>query len=214
MENNDVSERLSKLQPDADWEPNVAYGLKQFREGRRLRRIRARRSIGITIGLAAIVLAGLAFPVTRGLADRYASACVSLLRGLSGSATSPAYTNVDYRKPAPSVTLSGNDGQSVTLAGLRGKVVLLTFSTPNCATCELEMSWFKEFEQQYGEHRLVFLNHRISPGTDSVADLFGGVNVIPTTLLIDKSGRIAVTHGGFCSRDEFDTAIRALLNES
>jgi thiol-disulfide isomerase/thioredoxin len=220
MENNDVNssqwlnERLSKLQSDAEWQPNVLHGLKQFQEGRRLRRIRARRKIGVAIGLATIVLAGLAFPVTRGLADRYVSACVSLLRGLSGPATSPAYTNADYRKPAPSFTLTDNAGQSVTLAGLRGKVVLLAFWTPNCATCDIEMSWFREFEQQYGRDRLIFLNHRISPGMDSVVDLFGSLDAIPTTLLIDKSGRIAVTHGGFCSREEFDTGIRALLNES
>jgi peroxiredoxin len=218
MENNDVNssqwlnERLSKLQSDAEWQPNVLYGLKQFREGRRLRRIRARRKIGVAIGLATIVLAGLAFPVTRGLADRYVSACVSLLRGLSGS--SPAYTNADYRKPAPSFLLTDNAGQSVTLAGLRGKVVLVAFWTPNCATCDIEMSWFREFEQKYGKDRLIFLNHRISPGVDSAVDLFGSPEAIPTTLLIDKSGRIAVTHGGFCSREEFDTGIRALLNES
>jgi hypothetical protein len=75
------------------------------------------------------------------------------------------------------------------------------------------MSWFREFEQEYGKRRLVFLNHQAPQSGDAIVDSFGGLNAIPTALLIDKSGRIAVTHGGFCSRGEFETAIRALLNE-
>lgn len=75
------------------------------------------------------------------------------------------------------------------------------------------MSWFREFERKYGDRGLVFLNHRIAQGSDSVTDSFGGLDAVPTTLLIDKTGRIAVSHGGYCSKAEFDTAIRALLNE-
>jgi len=220
MENKDVdtsrwlSERLSRLQPDGDWRPDVMLGLAQFREGRRLHRIGMRRKIGIAVVFAVIILAVLVFPTTRSLAARYASACASLFSGLSNTGTNPAYSNLDYRKPAPAFDLVGTGGQHVTLADLRGKVVLLTFWTPNCNVCDIEMSWFKEFEQKYGTDRLVFLNHRIAQGADSVVDLFGGLDAIPTTLLIDKSGRIAVTHGGFCSWAEFDMGIRALLNES
>jgi peroxiredoxin len=214
MENNDVNERLSKLQPNAEWEPSVANGLMQFREGRRVHRIRARRKMGIAIGLAVTVLAGLAFPVTRGLAERYATACMSLVGYLSYSGIYPAYTNIDYRKPAPAFTLTDSKGRSISLSGLRGKVVLLAFWIPNCEACETEMSWFKQFEQEYGKQRFVFLDHQAAQGADALVDSFGGLSAIPTALLIDKYGRIAVTHGGFCSRGEFETAIRALLNES
>jgi thiol-disulfide isomerase/thioredoxin len=219
MENRDentsrwLSDRLSTLQPDASWQPDTAHGLAQFREGRRLRRARVRRRFSVVIGSAAVILAVLAFPMTRSLAEKYATACVSLLRHLSDSGTNPAYTNVDYRKPAPAFTLPDSAGRSVTLADLRGKVVLLAFWTPKCAACETEMSWFREFEQEYGKHRLVFLNHQAAPGADAIVDSFGGLHAIPTALLIDKSGRIAVMHGGFCSRGDFETAIRALLNE-
>ena len=59
----------------------------------------------------------------------------------------------------------------------------------------------------------VFVDHQVVPGTDDIPQLFGGLDVIPTTVLIDRSGRIAVTHVGFCSKSEFDAAIKALLNE-
>ena len=208
-----LSDRLSTLQPNVNWQPDTTLGLAQFREGRRLRRLRVRRRLSIAIGFAVAALAVLAFPMTRSLAERYATACVSLLGYLSNSGSDPAYTNVDYRKPAPAFTLADSVGQPVTLADLRGKVVLLAFWTPNCAACETEMSWFREFEQEYGKHRFVFLNHQAAQTEDAIVESFGGLNAIPTALLIDKSGRIAVTHGGFCSRGEFETAIRALLNE-
>src|SRR5205085_11121971 len=65
------------------------------------------------------------------------------------------------------------------------------------STCDTEMSWFREFEQTYGQNNLVFLNRQVVRGQqDDVTRLFGGLNAIPTTFLIDKSGRIAVTHGG------------------
>ena len=219
MENKDentgrwLRDRLSTLQPNANWQPDTVRGLTQFREGRRLRRLRVRRRLSIAIGFAAVVLAVSAFPMTRSLAERYATACLTLLGHLSNSRTNPAYTKVDYRKPAPAFTLPDSAGRSVTLADLRGKVVLLAFWTPNCAACETEMSWFREFEQEYGKHRLVFLNHQAAQSGDDVVDSFGGLNAIPTALLIDKSGCIAVIHGGFCSRGEFEAAIRALLNE-
>lgn len=220
MENKDentggrwLSDRLSTLQPNANWQPDTVRGLTQFREGRRLRRVKVRRRLSITIGLAAVVLVVLVFPMTRSLAERYATACVSLLGHLSNSGTTPAYTNVDHRKPAPAFTLADSDGRPVTLTDLRGKVGLIAFWTPNCEACDTEMSWFREFEQEYGKQQLVFLNHQAAQSGDAIVDSFGGLNAIPTALLIDKFGRIAVTHGGFCSRGEFETAIRALVNE-
>lgn len=218
MENRDedtsrwLSDRLSTLRPNANWQPDTTQGLAQFREGRRLRRLSVRRRLSIAVGFTAVVLVVLAFPMTRSLAERYATACVSLFGHLSSYGTNPVYTNVDQRKPAPAFTLADSAGRSVTLPDLRGKVVLLAFWIPNCEACETEMSWFREFEQEYG-NRLVFLNHQVAQSGDAVADSFGGLSAIPTALLIDKSGRIAVTHGGFCSRGEFKTAIRALVNE-
>lgn len=208
-----LSDRLSKLQSSANWQPDTAHALEQFQEARQLRRVRGRRRLSITITFAAVVLAALVVPATRSLAERYANACVSLLGHLSNSGTNSAYTDVEYRRPVPAVALADSAGGAVALADLRGRVVLISFWTPNCAACETEMAWFRQFEQEYGKQRFIFLNHEAAHSQDAIVDLFGGLTAIPTALLIDKSGRIAVTHGGFCSRGEFETAIRALLNE-
>jgi cytochrome c biogenesis protein CcmG/thiol:disulfide interchange protein DsbE len=170
--------------------------------------------IGIGIATMSVIAALLIFPTTRTLAGRYASACAKLLASFSESATDLADQNADYRKPVPDVAMTDAAGALIRVRDLRGKVALLTFWTANCATCDTEIAWFREFETTYGQRGLVFLNRQVARGQDDeAAHLFGGLNAIPTTFLIDKSGRIAVTHGGFCTKSEFDTAIKALLNE-
>src|SRR5262245_19909543 len=132
-----LSDRLSRLQPSPDWQPNLAQALLHFRAERQIRHNRQRRRIGITVGFAVMVLMILAFPVTRTLAGRYASACIRLL-SFSKVETNPGYTNFDDRKPSPDFTVRDSAGRPITLADLRGRVVLLTFWTTNCATCDLE----------------------------------------------------------------------------
>jgi len=218
MENRDVntsqwlSDRLVTLHPDDDWQPDVTRGLTAFREQHRKGRAKKRRMTWIAAGTSALIVALMTFPVTRSLAGQYASACAALL-GLSNSASNPAAVSVDYRKPAPDFKLADVTGTPMNIADLRGRVVLLTFWTANCDACSLEMSWFREFQQTYGERGLVFVNHQVVPGIDDIPQLFGGLDAIPTTFLLDRAGRIAVTHVGFCSRNEFEAAIKALLNE-
>src|SRR5262245_56937102 len=206
--------RLATLRPSDDWQPDLACGLSRFREGRKARHAKERRMIWTAFVMSTIGLTLLVFPATRTLAQRYASACVKRLTSLSNSASGPTYTNMDYRKPAPDFQLTDAAGAPVSKTDLRGKVVLLTLWASKCTTCDTEMSSCREFQQTYGERGLVILNHQVVPGQDDdLLRLFGGLNAIPTTFLIDRSGRIAVTHGGFCSKGEFDTAIKALLNE-
>src|SRR5262245_22488790 len=221
MENKDVNasqwltDCLCRLQAN-EWQPNLTHGLLRFRAGRRKMQARERRMICLAIGTMAITLTLLLFPATRILAQRYVSACAKLLAlgSFSDSAAYLAYKNADYRVPAPPVALTDVTGVPIKIRDLQGKVILLTFWTSNCATCDTEISWFREFQQTYASGGLIFLQHKVVRGRDDhVARLFGGLNAIPTTFLIDRSGRIAVTHGGFCTKGEFDTAIKALLNE-
>jgi peroxiredoxin len=207
-----LSGLLSKLTPGDDWQPDMTRSLLVFREQYKKGRAKKRRLIWIAAVTSALIVALLTFPFTRSLAEQYVSTCAALL-GLSHSAGNSAATGADYRKPAPDFNLTDMAGSPMKIADLRGRVVLLTFWTKECDTCSLEMSWFREFQQTYRERGLVFVNHQIVPGTDDIRQLFGGLDVIPTTLLIDRAGRIAVTHVGYCSRSEFDDAIKALLNE-
>jgi cytochrome c biogenesis protein CcmG/thiol:disulfide interchange protein DsbE len=48
-------------------------------------------------------------------------------------------------------------------------------------------------------------------GNDSTADMFGGIEALPTTFLIDRDGKIAAVHVGLTSKSDFENAIEQLL---
>jgi cytochrome oxidase Cu insertion factor (SCO1/SenC/PrrC family) len=86
-----------------------------------------------------------AFPLAAAAADR--SADPLLAQALDGS---PAVLNF----PAKAFSLTDQHGQPVTLASLRGKVVLLTFLDPVCTTdCPLIAQEFRAADQLLGARR-------------------------------------------------------------
>jgi peroxiredoxin len=142
------------------------------------------------------------------------SACARLLGTLSSAEPNLIYSKTDDRKAAPDFTLNDASGRPVKLSDFRGKVVLLNFQLPGCAACEVETPWFTEFQQTYRDRNFAVVT--VSPGNDpdgGIARLYAGPAPMPTTLILDKSGRIAVTHAGLCTRNEYDDAIKGLLNE-
>jgi peroxiredoxin len=154
--------------------------------------------------------------------------------GTSSSASSfPSDKESSNRKLAPDFTLTDANGQTAKLSDYRGKVVLLDFWATWCGPCQIEIPWFMEFEQQYkskglevvgvsmdddgwqvvkpyiAEHKL---NYRILLGNETVGDLYGGLDALPTTFLIDREGKFAFSpHIGLTSKNEFLSEIQSLL---
>ena len=142
---------------------------------------------------------------------------------------------VSQRDPAPGFALPDMDGGTATLADYSGRVLLLNFWATWCLPCRAEMPWFVEFQTAFGDDGFAVLGVSVDePGRDIVepflerspvnyrialADTverlapFGPKNVLPTTWLIDRLGRIAVEHVGLVSREAIEAEIRLLLNE-
>ena len=133
---------------------------------------------------------------------------------------------------APDFRVLADDGRTVSLADYRGKVVLLDFWATWCGPCKLEIPWFEEFQRQHqGKGFAVIgvsmddegwevvkpfltrlkVNYRVLIGNDQTAQLYGGVDALPTTFLIDREGRIAAVHVGLVDRKEFENGIQQLL---
>jgi hypothetical protein len=59
------------------------------------------------------------------------------------------------------------------------------------------------------------INYRKLIGGAEIFQRYGASDITtPVTLIIDKTGRIAGTHTGLCSKSEYESAITELLNES
>ena len=93
------------------------------------------------VGALAVILLGAA-PMASATANRTADPILAL--AIAGSSES-----LDL--PAPGFSLTDQDGQPVTLASLRGKVVLMTFLDPVCTTdCPIIAQEFRQAGQMLG----------------------------------------------------------------
>lgn len=136
------------------------------------------------------------------------------------------------RRDAPDFSLRDSEGKVVRLADYRGKVVLLNFWATWCGPCKIEIPWFVEFERQHKDKGFAVLgismdeegwdvvkpfiseigiNYRVLMGDDSVAQLYGGVDSLPTTFLIDREGRVAKVHIGLVSKSSYERELQQLL---
>lgn len=158
-----------------------------------------------------------------------ATALLALLAcaSLSGAAvTAPA---------APDFRLANRAGGEVTLAGLRGQVVMINFWASWCAPCRQE---FPVLDQIYAKYKpmgftLVGINVESERadaerflGTQRVSFpiLFDpkntvsgsyGVKAMPTTVLVDRQGRVRWQHMAYKPGDEakYIEQLRAVLRE-
>jgi peroxiredoxin len=236
-----VEERLAALRPDSQWQPDVSRGLARFKARQEKASRRTRRWGWLAAGAVAAGLPLMAFPSTRAFAQRCVSACVGqsnwvldLFAGhLPGSAPSSVYVKPEDRKMAPDFVLDDASGKAVRLSELRGQVVLLNFWATWCAPCRIEIPWFIEFQKAHESRGFAALgvsldedgwdavkpfveqrkvNYRVMIGNDDLAQLYGATS-LPTTFIIDKSGRIAARHVGICGQGEYEADINAVLNE-
>jgi peroxiredoxin len=164
-----------------------------------------------------------------------AAAAVLLAACTSPSSGSSHLKPANERREAPNFALKDANGKTVRLSDYRDKVVLLNFWATWCGPCKIEIPWFVDFERQHKAQGFAVvgvsmdedgwqavkpfvtelgINYRVLLGDDTVAQLFGGIDSLPTSFLIDREGRIAATHVGLVSKSRYENEIQQLIGTS
>ncbi len=136
------------------------------------------------------------------------------------------------RQVAPKFELKDANGKTVTPEEYKGRVVLLNFWATWCVPCKAEIPWFVEFDQKFKDKGFAVLGvsmdeegwdvvkpyvaerkigYRMVIGTEEVSTLYGGIDSLPTTFIIDKEGKIAAIHAGLVSKATYQKEIEDLL---
>ncbi|MDD5038848.1 MAG: TlpA disulfide reductase family protein [Dehalococcoidales bacterium] len=125
-----------------------------------------------------------------------------------------------------------DDGQVVSLSGLRGKPVLINFWATWCPPCNSEMPYLQQIYEEWSDRGLVmlaidireessvvkeFLTARnlslpVYIDTDaSVAQKYG-ISAIPTTYFVDKDGKIyEKVIGAFPSKESIEVYLTGII---
>ncbi|MEO8594281.1 MAG: TlpA disulfide reductase family protein [Candidatus Solibacter sp.] len=132
------------------------------------------------------------------------------------------------------ITVADLGGNSWKLDDHRGQVVLLNFWATWCPPCRQETPGLVRLANDYRRNGLAVLGVSMDDGNPDVVRKFVSdfkvqypvaffdqqlvvartVEALPTTLLIDKSGRLAKTYTGGASESTFRADVDALLRES
>jgi thiol-disulfide isomerase/thioredoxin len=141
----------------------------------------------------------------------------------------------------PSIVMKDLNGRDVTLEQYKGQVVLVNFWATWCAPCKIEIPWMIEFQKKYSSRGFTILgvsmdedgkkaidpflqkerfdvngqkeamNYPILLGNDAIADKFGSIMGLPTSMLFTRDGKKIRTIVGLVNHDDIAKAIEGLL---
>jgi peroxiredoxin len=157
------------------------------------------------------------------------TACLALgIPTLAAAAANPG-------GPAPDFTLAARDGGKVSLAELKGQVVMINFWATWCGPCRQEMPLFAQLQSKYEPLGFTLLAVNVEPDsaaavnwlkgmpitfpvlfdTDSAVAGRFGVEGMPSTVFVDRQGQVRYVHRGYKPGDEAKYAdmIRSLVKE-
>jgi peroxiredoxin len=149
---------------------------------------------------------------------------------LAATAAAPA-----AGQPAPDFALRGLDGQNLRLREQRGHVVLLNFWASWCGPCREEMPQLSRLHDKYRAAGLQLLGVNVDDDasnaasvatklavkfpvlldTDKQVSKLYDISAMPSTVLIDRDGRVRHLHKGYRegTAQAYEQQIRELLKD-
>jgi len=141
----------------------------------------------------------------------------------------------DPTGPAPQFTLAAKGGSDVSLSQFKGRVVMINFWASWCGPCRQEMPLLESIYKKYNKLGFTMLGVNVEPDSkaadawlqetpvsfpilydrDSKVSKLYDVAGMPSTVIIDRTGKLRKLHRGYKPGDENEylDSIRALIRE-
>ena len=142
---------------------------------------------------------------------------------------------MDMNAPAPDFTLKSLTGKNIKLSELRGNVVLLNFWASWCGPCRQEMPLLEKLHNKYkglgftvmgvnveedGSKAMAMakkdkLSFPVLFDTQSQVSKAYQVSAMPSTVIIDRDGKMRYLHQGYKPGDEttYSSWVKKLIKE-
>jgi thiol-disulfide isomerase/thioredoxin len=157
-----------------------------------------------------------------------------LALGILGAIAVPKPLPAAERELAPDFQAFDSKGKKRKLSDFRGQVVLLNFWATWCAPCRVEIPWLKKIHHEFEADGFsvvgVAMDERgwraVTPflteygvdypsllGSPKIARSYGGLEVLPRTLFLDREGRIVASHNAILGEDQLRAIVQTLVAE-
>jgi thiol-disulfide isomerase/thioredoxin len=140
---------------------------------------------------------------------------------------------VESRKVMPALVMERLDGGEWRMADHRGQVVLINYWATWCGPCQEETPGLVSLSRDLGPKGLAVVGVSMDDGDrkkvrdfverfqvsypivfpEAMSQIGFGMAGLPTTILVDRNGRVAQTYVGAVRRADFQTDINAVLRE-
>ncbi len=143
-------------------------------------------------------------------------------------------------KPAPNFQLVSTDGKNVSLSSYRGRPVLVNFWATWCGPCKYEIPWLTDLHTRYAPQgfeilgvssdnldagakaagqkaaitaaaQKLHINYPILLGGDTISAEYGGIDYLPQSFYIDRTGKVVAVITGAGSKNEAEADIEKAI---
>jgi peroxiredoxin len=148
--------------------------------------------------------------------------------------SAPATADV-LNSPAPTFSLPDRSGNIVSLDDYKGQVVLMNFWASWCGPCRQEMPLLEELHQRYAPLGFTLLGINVEEDSSLADSFLAGTPVefpilydrsnavskaydviaMPTTIIVDREGRVRFIHHGYKAgyENDYQDQVRTLIRE-